>query len=532
MDDNKTNQELETEGALPDQPQSPTNGAVDSTEQANDAKTAAVDTGTYTGTSPQAERSNDSMPEMSEAATTSSAPASMPPVQPKQAWFKQKKIIIAVATVLVAVLVGAYFIFFADSSNDEVETSVDTSEQQVIKRFGVAPGLVEGVVEYSEDGMSWSVMDDAMTLEEGMSIKTGGDGRVVLLVDDGSAVRLSYSSEVLLKSLDTSDVVIEQKSGEVYSRVVASEKRKYSVVVEEEIYEAKGTAYRTTNKETVKGVEVFHSSVEAAEKNALVSEGNAYFTKADVPEKENVITALDLEALKLDAFIAWNAEQDKKESEFADKLGVLADIDKIPEKPVTPVAPKPSSSTTGISLKGVQSEFSAVFSWTSGSVDVSNGFKLVASTKSKTPTYPENSVAYISAGKTSYTHFVGDGGTYYYRLCAYRDGTCDSYSNMVTVTTKKKEKPPIEAGALTLSISGNTLSWTVGGTAPNGFKIAMNTTGNPTYPEHSKKYVSDTSASVPNDGLVSGTTYSIRVCKYTYEGACQDYSNEVQYVAP
>ncbi len=123
-----------------------------------------------------------------------------------------------------------------------------------------------------------------------------------------------------------------------------------------------------------------------------------------------------------------------------------------------------------------------------------------------------------------------DGKTYYFRICAYRGNTCDSYSNTVTLNAPVKPEPEVVSGAVTLAINANTASWTFAGTAPNGFKLVLNTTGSPTYPNDSKQYISGTSTTMPS-GLTTGTSYFVRVCKYT-GSSCVDYSNEVTYVAP
>lgn len=448
----------------------------------------------------------------------------------KTHWYKQKKWL-GLTAVLIALVGAGYTLFLKPEPVALVE--IQTPETNVaveMKRFGVAVGLVEGTVEYAADNNKWSTVDADVSLKEGDSIRTSGSSRVVLLIDDGSAVRLSENSEVKLTSLKIDDVVVSNIAGEVYNRVVTSDSRAYAVSVDDESYVAKGTAYRTFNTSTKKGVEVFQSTVEVGTKTTDVVEGNAYFTNSDVKEKEGVVSAIDLEALKSDEFIKWNAEQDKKSTEFAEKLGVLSDIDK-PSKVVE--KPKPAASgTSGITLKGSQSGSSAVFSWSSTGVDTSEGFKLVRSSSNKTPTYPDNSIVYIEKGKSSYTFTDKDGGTYYYRLCAYRGDSCDSYSNMVTVTTDKKVKEVVEAGAVTLGITGNIASWTYAGTAPYGFKVVLGTSPNPTYEDGYKKLYSDSgNATLPSEGLTSGTTYYVRVCKYT-DGGCQDYSNEVNYLAP
>jgi FecR protein len=430
---------------------------------------------------------------------------------------------------LILVVVAGGVIAYLMQKNSKQPSSTTTSTVQEIQRFGVAVGLVEGKVEYADsESTDYKTLDANVDLTEGMKVRTGGDGRVVLLIDDGSAIRLSYSSEISLKSLDTSDVRVDNLSGEVYSRVVKSDSRRYAVYIDGDLYEAKGTAFRTISKETKKGVEVYQSSVEAMNKDTVVSEGSAYLTLSEQKDKENVISQIDLAALKSDEFIKWNADQDKKTAEFADKLGVLVDLDKVVEAPA-PVAPKPKA-TAGIVLRGSQSEYSAVFSWTVTGIDVSKGFKLVGSKKTKAPTYPENSIAYIEAGKTSFTHFAGDGNTINYRLCAYRDGTCESYSNVVTVTTTAKPKPIVESGAVTLTITGTVASWTVIGDAPYGYKVLVGTTTAPTYEDNFKKlYTADKTIDLAGE-LDSGS-YFIRVCKYT-DGGCQDYSDPLSYLAP
>lgn len=446
-------------------------------------------------------------------------------------WFRKKLFLIGLP-VLIAVLGAGSFLLFGNKDSKPAETANSESTQaESIKRFGVAIGVAEGTVEYSSDGQTWQAVSSDTDLKESDSVRTGDASRAVLLIDDGSALRLDASSEVKLMSLNIVDVRVDNVKGQVYSRVVASTERKFGVYSDGQIYIAKGTAYKTVNTDKLKGVEVYHSTVEVANKSTDVNEGMAYYTTVEQKEKQGVISAIDLEALKSDEFVKWCASEDKKSTEFADKLGVLVDIDK---PPVVVEAPKPTTTVAGITLKGSQSEYSAVFSWTvTGNIDVSKGYKLVRSKTSKTPTYPADTVLYIEPGKTSYTLYDGDGNTYNYRICAYRDGACDNYSNAVTVATKKKENPTIEAGALGLSISGATASWTVAGTAPNGFKLVVDTTTGPRYPDKyfKYKYLSETSTSMP-EGLTSGTTYYVRVCKYTYEGGCQDYSNEVTYLAP
>lgn len=430
------------------------------------------------------------------------------------------------ALVLVA---GATAIMLWPHSAQAPETA--QTQQLQVKELGVAVGLTEGLVQFSEDATTWQDITVDTDLHEGDSVRTATDGRVVLLIDDGSAIRLNSNSEVTLTNLNVDNVVITNTTGTVYNRVVASETRQYSVKVDDETYKAIGTAYRTFNEENKKGVEVFQSTVAANKENKDVPEGNYYFIKHEQADKQGAVLALDIEALKNDDFIKWNSEQDKKVAEYADKLGILDELSKpAPTPPPTPTpTPKTSTPAAGITLSGKASEYSAVFSWKSSGVDTAKGFKLVRSSKTTTPTYPDNSVAYIDAGKTSYTLFVGDDTTYHYRICAYREKTCESYSNTVSIATQKKVKAAVEPGAVTLALNGASLSWTIQGTAPHGYKVVVGTSTDPSYGNNYKKYFTEqTYYDLPAGDFTPGTPYYVKVCKYSDSG-CTDYSNEVVY---
>lgn len=457
-------------------------------------------------------------------------------------WYRNKRFLSLILMLVLAVASLLYFVVFSNDNKKTEDTSSLPVEVQNISRFGVAAGLVEGTVEISKDGASWSVLDADTDMVEGDHIRTGDNSRAVLLIDDGSALRLGSNTHAQLISLATEDVRIDNKSGEIYSRVVASDTRRFAVYVAGDLYEARGTAYRTISTEDKKGVEVYHSEVvalnkESPDEDVTVGEGNAYFTVNPEEAKKGVLSALDLEKLKDDEFIKWCAEQDKKEEEFADKLGFLADVDK-PKVPVEPTpAPKQTTQTPeGITLSATQEGYYVKFSWSVKGVDAAQGFKLVASKDSQTPTYPENSATFIDAGKSSYKHFVGDGKTYHYRLCAYRGGSCDSYSNTVTAATDKKEEKQkeVESGAVTLVKESDGFSWTFEGTAPKGFKLLIHTSSNPTLESSFKAFHTNDQKHkfAEINGLDDGVTYYVKVCKYRYDGGCQDYSNEVTFEKP
>ncbi len=94
----------------------------------------------------------------------------------------------------------------------------------------------------------------------------------------------------------------------------------------------------------------------------------------------------------------------------------------------------------------------------------------------------------------------------------------------------------VTRGAMSLSLSGTTFSWTHGGKASYGYKLVYSKTDNPTFPTDSAVYfdsINQMSGSLPkkNDKKtpLSGRYY-VRVCAYTNtteSDPCVDYSNIV-----
>ncbi len=440
-----------------------------------------------------------------------------------------KKWLLITAIVGGVLLIGGLVAWLVLRGADKT-VNTNTSTKSSIRLLGVAPLLVEGASEYSTNGKTWQTLTTTVSLKQGDSVKTGTDGRVVLAIDDGSAVRLNHNSQVRLTNLAPASIQVENISGQLYSRVVPSTTRTFSVLAEDQSYVAQGTAYCVTNSVESQGVEVFHSSVKVAKQ--VVPEGNSYYIKSTQKDKENKVVAIDVSVMKQDDFLKWNAEQDKKVAEYANKLGVLGEFDK-PSTTTTQTQTTTTANNTGITLSGSVSEYTANMKWSVTNVDTSKGFKVVYSTKTTTPVYPGNDYQYIEDSTARSTAVKPNtGGTYYFRVCAYRGGSCDSYSNAVKIVIPTKPAEPEEQivpGALVLSVSGSTASWTVGGTAPKGFKVVASTTKTaPEYPTDGyKAYTQATSVDLST--ILTAGTWNVRVCKYTGSG-CTDYSNTIVYV--
>lgn len=443
----------------------------------------------------------------------------------------KKKLATTVLVVLAGLLLvgGGFWLTTQDADEDtETETTQD-AEDATLK---AAVTLIDGSAQYSEDGEAWRELTDDMTLEQGTHVRTEADSRVILTLDDGSVVRLNNDSTIVLTSLAADDVSVGNEFGEVYTRVVASD-RTFTVTVNDDAYEALGTAYATTNTAKVKGVQVYQSNVSLKEKELRIKEGKQYYTKHSDKDLAEKLTVISLAKLKKDDFAKWNLAHDKKLSEFKNKLGYLAGIEKVAEKEKENEEEKEDEpSSDGIALSGSSTSGGVYLSWTVSGVSGMDGFKAVYSKDSATPTYGKHSAQYVDGGSTRETKVgVTDGKTYYFRVCAYKNGSCTNYSNAVQVKAPYKAEEEVIAGTVSLSVhsSGVKVTWSITGSKPDGYKVVYTTSGTPTYPGDEYFYVGKDVSYQSLSGLDSGT-YNVRVCKYI--SGCIKYSNMVQVTIP
>ncbi len=175
------------------------------------------------------------------------------------------------------------------------------------------------------------------------------------------------------------------------------------------------------------------------------------------------------------------------------------------------------------------------------------GFKVVRSADS-VPVYPGNDYLYISDAGARDALWTGvPAGTYNVRVCIYNgSGGCALYtSNYVSITVEGEgggggEYPSGVSLSVTDPIADGsgkyqvTLNWaTVGGEAPNGFKVCYADHAVPTYPADNCTYVGSGTTSFTISGLVPGATYHFRVGVYKISGGgCELYSNDVAKTMP
>lgn len=449
--------------------------------------------------------------------------ATVPVAKP---WRKRPLFWVVIATVLIAAGLAA-FIALRPSTAPAAVTQTPSTKKQ-IKRLGAVLSVADGTVEASADNKVWKTVAAGDPLRPGTYVRAAAGGRAVVTLDDGSAVRIASASTARLASLNADDVMIVNVSGEVYTRVVASE-RKFSVVVDNEAYVALGTAYKTLNTDQSKGVEVYHSQVKTTIASETIAEGKRYYQSIAQPELVKKVTDIPLDSLQKDAFLQWNLEQDKQSSDFQDKLGYLEKMAAAP-KAVTVAAPtpQPAAAASGITLAASKYDSGVTLGWRLAGVTAPKGFKILRSLTAN-PVHGKAEAAYVgSASSRSYNWKIKDGKTYHFRVCVYTGDSCANYSNDVTITAPlvAEAKP---AGSISLQHSGSdgkTVHWSVtGGSALYGYKLVWSANPNPTYGEAGTTPIYYDGKATSGNVDASGKTY-VRVCMF-YDGQCLNYSNEI-----
>lgn len=473
-----------------------------------------------------ADRLLESTPRSDEVSQTNVVNLSINQTKTAGRWsaFWSKKMLFASLAILLVTVVGLASLFLLNKSSTPQQSKVES-----IKTMGAEITIADGTVQISKDNTYWKDIKIGEQISQGDYIKTTTNSRAVVSLDDGSAIRINSSSLVQINILQTKNVKLTNISGTVYTRVVPSE-RQFSVAIAEETYKAMGTAYITTNTDSTKGVEVYHSKVKLNQNAIEVSEGKYYYTNSTDPNTQKKVGDIPIDKIKQDQFLVWNYEQDKKVEDYKDKLGYLTKID---EKPTATTVP-PATNSGSLSLSGVKSSGGIKLLWQLNGLSAPMGFKIVKAT-TPNPVYGVNDYKYINNAETrSYLWNITNGGTYHFRVCIYDGQGCNNYSNNITLTApyeaevkKEESNYTSPSGSLALTHNGGkNFSWALSGNAPKGYKLVWSTSPNPVYPGNSYQYYSSQETKSGSINPESAGTYYVRVCIYT-GGGCTGYSNQI-----
>lgn len=431
----------------------------------------------------------------------------------------KKHSILVTLLVFSLILLGisiSFNIYRDQNKYNEVELNKSAVE---ITKLGAVASFIEGPVEYKKANGGWFKVEPSQDLYEGYSIRTLQDAKAILILDDGSALRLNSDSMVTLVSLDPSNLIIRNDGGEIYSRVAESD-RTFKVMSASTTYTALGTAFSTINTEDVLGVNVYESKVRVDDpvkikEEVVVEEGKKYMVETIDPSEKQVLSDLKDEDLQTE-FVEWNAMEDSKNLEYKNKLGVLGTSLKTKLEILSPVDGF-ETNLNKVTIVGVSNPTAQVFV-NDSEVKVNEG-KF------------EAEVALVN-------------GTNEIKVRAVYPGRTETVKALKVIFSPLETKTPVKPketttkAAITLvgesKSDGIYLSWTVANVSiTNGFKIVFSkTNANPTFGIDSAKYLSNNDSRNLLFPLTDGKEYNFRVCRYTAESKCDNYSNSVKVKAP
>lgn len=412
----------------------------------------------------------------------------------------------AVAALAVVAIVagGGVFLFTRGGKSER------TSKTLLAANLAVADGDVE--IKKSADDR-WTEAKQGDTVEQGDSIRTADDSKAVLLLDNGDALRLNASSEVLLSNMDPKSVVIDQVSGESYNRVAKSEENTYTVRAQDVTAQALGTAYlvQSDADEKMVNVYVYESAVKvgAGENEEKVGEMNKAIV--DTESKEVQVAEMNEEEYKTD-FVEWNKGQDK-EMGYEHETG----------KPVVTIA-SPAN--------GTQTEEGTIV--VEGSVADESALKKIIVNGTIYMTKDDGGMGFDLADGTFKVSVSLNDGENAITVKAYdiywnaSDETTVNVTKKTTTATTTVPTSSFYISSISSPAAGKIyVKWAVSGVStPNGFKVVWSKSPNPVYPGNEYQYLSEASARQTTITGVTAGTYYVRVCVYNGSGTCLQYTGQ------
>ncbi len=441
---------------------------------------------------------------------------------------KTTKTIILSVIVAVLLVAGGFALYKLSLPKQQPQVQEQPQPQPVLpSQLGAVLSYTEGEVKYREPQGEWQKAEADTNLKEGYGVEVTDEGKAIVNLDDGSAVRLNSDSAIILTRLKPDNIIVTLEKGQIYTRAVKAE-RVFQVKANGVTYESFGTAYKTVNIEEKKGVEVYQSKIKITQEEKeeiLVEEGKKYYLKntAD-PKTENTVKDLTEDEIKKDKFVMWNKEKDEENEEYKKELGVLSFETKEEKE-------KEEEEIEGeITLSGSVVDNGVKLNWVvSSGLDASKGYKVVKST-SINPIFPGSNYQYVTnPNQKSLVWEITDGKTYYFRVCQFLGDKCGVYSNNLKLTAPTKKTDGVTS--ITLSSSGGgKVNWSVKGYAKQGYKLVWSKNSAPTFPTRSGdkyQYFSDPNTKSGTVTAFDGSgKYYVRVCEYL-GSKCGVYSNQI-----
>ncbi len=414
-------------------------------------------------------------------------------------FLKSKGTLVVSGLFLLLFVVTLTFVLINLGKSKETDLKVKSNDTQEKKDVNLAGNIAiaDGEVMLMQDGENWETAVPQDTVRELTALKTGASSKAVIMLDDGSAIRMNENSEIVLKQLDPEKIIIDQISGEVYHRVEKDPSREYVVTSEEKNADysvtALGTAFNVSGDGTsVKCLESAVKVVYAKDKpEELVEQGKEFVYDGEKGEVKSIKgDSLDNEWFK------FNKEQDK---DINANLGVFENED-APSLTITAPANNSETQNSSVVVKGTTESGNTVkFKIDGNWTEVSN-----------------------NDGTFEKEMSLKDGKNIIEVKTYNQAGLYTAKSVTVTKTTTPETSTSFKITSLTSPAAGKiSVTWEMTGYAEKaGFKIAFSKNANPTYPGRTGDYYyyvsggSSRSASFTHDQLAEGGVFNVRVCRY------------------
>jgi len=269
-----------------------------------------------------------------------------------QAFLQNKYVLITVVIIIVLSGFGYYtFVYKKESNEPEVTTTT----------YDATVEYVRGNVQIkSLDGEWKALLKNDVGINVKTSLKTSVNTKATIKLSNGDIIRVNEDTEITITGMS----IITLIKGDIYIRKVENEST-ITIVTDAYEYQSLGTAFHILHTDKLKGVEVYHNkvktSVVADNTSKIVAEGKKYFFE-NVAHRDQEIKLLGIELadIQSDSFIMWNREQDVLTGDFADKMGILEDI-QAPELNITDPSDGTTTEEDTILIKGETDKTATIY---------------------------------------------------------------------------------------------------------------------------------------------------------------------------
>ena len=464
----------------------------------------------------------------------------------------------AVASLVLAVYLGILYVNAPDSPARISGVNVSPTIENLVQPINAQLSYVNGRVEVWEND-EWITAPDGLIVSADRQIRTASESKAILEFGDGSALRLSEDTHVIIEESDTENIIVQQIIGKSYSRVNKSSALTYTVRSLNTETTALGTAFTVEidNFEKVK-VKVLESQVKISliQGDTIteeeVSAGQEAVVEVNKPAEEST-TVQEIEQVVLQSeFFTWNREEDKKKNQ---PLGELEDI-MAPYLLITNPANGTVTADGTLRLVGKTEKSASIIINNQESVNSDGVFE-----KEINLNFGDNIVEVISTDEVGNTTFAAILVKREERKKLAVETTKESEKEIyVPITISEPVKTPeitppakdvaiepepikieikpvepviIKSGLISLSAATNErgayLSWELNDfEAPFGFMIIVDDEQNPKYPGDYHYHFPYSYGRHYFQPLKDSGTYHIRICQFKKDHTCGIYSNTVQ----